>query len=194
MVRRKLAESTLLLTATHLDIIYDFELKARKSGLPNAGNGVFLTFLGARELKPSRRKRGEKLIEDRSYHVKQKLAQAIHPDGFGMSVKFTGEDLHAPYNVDYLLPDLEAAIPDSHNSGKKTRVVFSDWELPYSEDELAAMRDPTNRIGFLKIHKESDYVPAPKRTFSWLHKNCGWIDIGRYGPFRKAGKFRCSVS
>jgi hypothetical protein len=118
------------------------------------------------------------------------VKEASHPDGFGMSVTFKGEHLHGPYNSHYLLRTLKATIPDSKGKEKEVKVRFSDFELPYYEDELAALRDPTNRIGLLGLYQESDFVPAPKRTFSSLHTRCGWIDIGRYGPFRKTGKWK----
>lgn len=172
------------------DIIYDFVLAASKSTIPNAGNGVFLTFLGARELKPSRRRRGRELIADRpakepnlSFPI-----DAIHPDGFGITVTITGEHLHCPYNSLCLLPSLKALVLDSTGNERQMKVRFSDPELPYYEEELAAFRDPTEKIGLLGIYTEADYVPAPKRTFSSQNRKCGYIDIGRYGPFRKSGK------
>jgi hypothetical protein len=169
------------------------------STIPNAGNGVFLTFLGARELKPSRKRRGEILSDERP-HKELRLAQpmtACHQDGFNMSVTVAGKHLHCPYSCPYLLPTLRALVPDDGLNNKEGRkeikVRFSDFDLPYYEDELAGLRDPSTRIGFLRLHRESDYVPAPKRTFSSLHERCGLIDIGRYGPFRKCGKSSSSL-
>lgn len=185
------------LTSTFLffkDIIYDFELRVETSTIPNSGKGVFLTFLGARELKPSKKRRGEELFHDRET-IEPKLSRPLHawhPDGFGIHMTLTGEHLRAPYNSNNLLPTLEAIRPDAKMNKKgipkKTNIRFSDFDLPYCEEELVGLKDPSNRIGFLGLYEESDYVEAPRRKFSSLHENCGYIDIGRYGPFRKEGK------
>jgi hypothetical protein len=60
----------------------------------------------------------------------------------------------------------------------------------YDDDELEGLRQPEKRIGHYGLFNEDDFVDAPKRTFSSLHSNCGYIDIGRYGPFLKEGKTR----
>jgi hypothetical protein len=180
------------------DIIYDFELRVKTSTIPNSGKGVFLTFLGARELKPSKKRRGEELFEARVF-LPPKLSKPLHawhPVGFGtrmtMHMTLTGEHLRAPYNSNSLLPTLEAILPgaklNKRGIPKKTNIRFSDFDLPYCEDELVGLKDPSNRIGFLGLYEESDFVEAPRRTFSSLHENCGYIDIGRYGPFREEGK------
>jgi hypothetical protein len=90
------------------DIIYDFELKVDTSTILNAGNGVFLTFLVARELKPSRKQQGKILFNERP-HKELRLARpmtAFHQDGFNMSVTVTGKHLHCPYNCPYHLPTI----------------------------------------------------------------------------------------
>mmetsp|Transcript_13805 Transcript_13805/g.33421 ORF Transcript_13805/g.33421 Transcript_13805/m.33421 type:complete len:1310 (-) Transcript_13805:736-4665(-) len=114
-------------------IIYDFDVRVDKSNIPNAGRGVFLKFIGARELKPSRMAWGKK-----GKHSTRRLPNPLParcPDGSGITVKLKGE------------------------------------KFPV-------------RIGSKRIYTESDYVPAPRRTFSSLHPNCGAIELGRYGPFR----------
>ena len=151
-----------------------------------------MTFLGARELKPSRCLRGKELINDRHYRefITAQPLEAIHPSlGYGMTLKLKGEHLHGAYNMQYLLRRLKALVPDHLNGGMKTlKITFSESDLPYAEEELEALRNPENRIGFLGLHRESDYVPAPRRTFSSFHQRCGWIDIGRYGPYTQAGR------
>jgi hypothetical protein len=167
---------------TFEDIIYDFKVEAQTSTIPNSGNGAFLTFLGARELKPSAKKRNESLWKKREVRVSalDDVMTAKSCDGCHASVKLVGDHIHSAYNCSFL-------VPDSLN--EETGVAKRDFERYYSREELAGMRDPSNRIGFLKLNKESDFIPAPKRTFSSLHKSCGLINIGRYGPFRKSGKY-----
>ena len=102
--QREFPQTFILLIALS-DIIYDFEVRAKQSSIPNAGNGAFLTFLGARELKPSRLRRGDEIMEDRRYKplpLSQPM-EAVHPDGFGISFKVVGEDLCAPYRANHQL-------------------------------------------------------------------------------------------
>ena len=106
-----------------------------KSNIPNAGRGVFLKFIGARELKPSRIGKKRK----RSTRRLPAPLPASCPDGSAITVMLKGEELPAP-------------------------------------------------IGSKRIYAESDFVPAPRRTFSSLHPNCGAIELGQYGPFRPEGE------
>jgi hypothetical protein len=163
------------------DVIYDFQVTVRASTIPNSGNGAFLTFLGARELKASAKKRNEKPWAQRTFRMSElaKPLTARFRDGRHASVKLQGEHLQSAYNCSYL-------VPESVDNG--TGAAASDFESYYSQAEMVSLRDPSNRIGFLNLNKESDFIPAPKRTFSSLHKSCGLIDLGRYGPFRKSGK------
>lgn len=172
------------------DIIYDFEIRVKTSNIPNAGRGAFLTFLGARELKPSRKHWGEDLKKDRPPKYLRTLSEpatAMHPDGFGMAVTITGEHLRGPYNCQFPLRTLTAFIPDKYPK-PEMKVRFANFEDPYCEEEIAGMRKDPGRIGSLGIYTDSDYVHAPKRTFSSRHSNCGVIDIGRYAPFQPSGK------
>eukprot|EP00980_Cylindrotheca_fusiformis_P020053 scaffold7139_cov115-Cylindrotheca_fusiformis.AAC.3 len=170
------------------DIMYDFVLNVKSSSIPDAGRGVFLTFLGARELKPSRRRWGRRLQELREDFCPLRTAEpltAIHPDGFGITVRLEGQHLHGPYNCQSLLRTLKATIP---GRDKSITVRFSNYEDPYCAEELAGMRKDVGRIGFLGLFTEEDYVPAPRRTFSSLHENCGLIEMGRYGPFQPSDR------
>lgn len=187
-----------LLLIAFADVIYSFRLEAAKSYIPGAGNGVFLTFLGARELKPSVRKRGEAIIDDRPWGQVNELFDSrnvYHKHGWGMTVTITGKHLKAPYNSELAYPPLVATIPpeilpNGNVLQPKPMVVhFSDPDLPYSEMELQSLRDPKNRIGHYGLYSDADYVDAPRRTFSSLHANCGMIDIGRYGAYKKEGEW-----
>lgn len=173
-------------------IMYSFLLQVRTSSIPNAGYGLFLKFLGAKELKPSKRARGECIRESRPVNPNMffdKLS-LFHPRGFGMNLTINGEHLKAPYNSLYTRRTLQMTLPDDrlHIRKQQTRTVnlkFSDPDIIYDDDELEGLREPTKRIGHYGLFTEDDFVDAPRRTFSSLHSNCGFIDIGRYGPFLK---------
>jgi hypothetical protein len=171
------------------DIIYYFKVDIRESNIPNAGLGAFLTFLGARELDAEDKARGESRLIGREQEWKQRLTTtpllADHPDGYRLSLTLEGSNLHGHFNSPYLLKSLEAVLPD----GREAKVRLANHEKLYYEDELDAFKSTKDdeRIGFLGLFKEADYFPAPKRTFSSLLKNCGVIDLGRYGPFKRQG-------
>ena len=177
------------------EIMYRFHLHVKESSIPKAGYGVFLRFLGARELKPSKKAR---LAEIRSMRPPKESTlfrhmTAIHSQGFGMKVTLTGEHLKSRYNSFYPLPELIASVPDDRTHRRKgtkriLRVNLSDPDLPFEDNELEGMRNPDKRIGHYGLFTVDDYVDAAKRTFSSLHLDNGYIDIGRYGPFRTQGR------
>ena len=173
--------------------LYNFLLEARRSSIPNAGMGLFLHFLGAKEMKPSKLKRSIEISDLRHniFHPHDEL-QAIHPEGFGIHVSVSGEHIKSRYNSSFPLKRLKAVLPQNgDHSNKRThtmKITFSDPDLPYDEDELRGLRKPEDYIGHLRLCTIDDYVDAPMRKFSSLYPECGFVDIGRYGPFRKEGK------
>lgn len=174
-------------------LIYSFVIQAKESSIPNAGNGLFLKFLGAKELKPSRRKRQMEVEEFR--HVvldPYEELEAIHPAGFGINVDVTGEHIKTHHNTICPFQKLEAILFKTGNmitgEEKKMTVKFSDSDLPYDADELQGLRKPGERIDHYKLFCLDDYVDAPRRKFSYLHPESGFLDIGRYGPFLKEGR------
>ena len=171
--------------------LYTFLLRVRTSSLPNAGNGLFLQFLGAKEMKPSKWKRSVE-ISDRRHNVSHPHDElrALHPEGFGIHVSVTGEHLKSRYNSSFPLKKLKAVLSQNGNSdtGRTMEVTFSDPDLPYDEDESRGLRNPEDYIGHFRLCTIDDYVDAPMRKFSSLYPECGFVDIGRYGPFRKQGK------
>lgn len=167
-------------------ILYTFLLQAQKSSVPNAGNGLFLRFLGAQEMKPTKWKRRieignlRQIVSDPYNQL-----QACHPDGFGIHVDVAGDHIKSWYNALYRLQKLVALLPQrSCDQGKRRcKVTFSDQDLPYNDDKLRGLRKPDNHIGHFKLCTIDDYVDAPMRKFSSLYPDCGFVDSGRYGPF-----------
>jgi hypothetical protein len=153
------------------DILYDFEITVKQSNIPGAGNGAFLTFKRARKLKDAlvraltTKMHKEIDVEDETLTKQPLRAQSW--DGFGCSVKLSGDNLHGNHNSDY-------------------------WPKDGSGHDLDQPKPPTTRdgnplFGFLRMHTEADYKPAPKLTFSNVKfkGSENTIMLGRYGPFRK---------
>ena len=169
------------------DIIYQFRIDVKKSGIENAGMGAFLTFLGAKKLKPDARKRAFEelnLFETRPHaHCKTKRElEAEHPSGHGMKVTLTGEHLHRQYNNDHPLAPLEGVDPRTGGTFKLK--LAEEFDL-YDERELEALMYPHygRRVGFHGIHTKDHYEADPTISFSSEYDNCGLLNLGRYGPF-----------
>lgn len=141
--------SVMLLTLPHsflLDVLFDFQIDVRDSSIPGAGKGAFLTYLGARRLKPACVLLGDQEMKKRA-STKEEL-QATMPSGHGCTVKICGENLHGNNNSDFWL-----------EAGK---------EDPF----VAAPEKEPERIGWLKVRLN---FPISKflagldgRTPSWL--------------------------
>lgn len=155
--------------------------------------GLFLTFLGAKELKPSseqRRVAVDKMRAENENYILFEPLVARRPLDVDLLVNLTGNDLKGHNNVLKLRPPLYASIRWKSTRGpKKTvKVTFTDWTLPYDDDERQGIKSPDDHIGHHGLFTLDDFIDAPNRTFSSLHPNCGYIAIGRYGPFRRRGK------
>jgi hypothetical protein len=185
--------------------LYDLRMYVSPSNIPNAGNGTFLEFMGARQLKQP-----DYL---RSMRLRQKLAprernttkplQASFSDGQSdVTVFLKGMNLHGNKNRLYW-PEkawkarhppisLTAVVPEF---GTPVRVIVSEFLDEIWEDVLSDMygideydqywingSGHLQPVGHFGIHQESDYIRAPKGTKFHCKDNC--INIGRYGPFR----------
>ena len=150
------------------DIIYEFRVEANPSLIPNAGNGAFLTFLGAREARPS----PTQDPPDPSSQVKtiQPLVSR-DSDGYHMNVKVVGEHLQRKKKrIQYPPPK---SLPPIHGLREKTAKVASayPWDLGSEGNRLL-----------------TDYVENPERIFSTCQKGCSPIELCRYGPFRRSDR------
>lgn len=186
------------------EVIFDFMVDAKESKIPNAGMGAFLKFLGARVLKRKCKSRNDVLFSYREHVgaywgsddprvISREPLQAVGTDGVAFSVTLAGENVYGEPSNPYILRPLKAG-------GKGTRriklsLVCSDNRSLYFEDELEGL-NPTKesqRIGHLGLHREMDYVPSETITFSSLKNHCSMLDLGRYGPFRKHGRYTQSL-
>lgn len=153
-----------------------------------------MRYLGARVLKLECAQRSTRLLNAR-HQVPKKTLTASRPEGFGVSVKLTGTNLYGNNNSDYWVNE---AFPMTakHPVTKKTiKLSLIGKNLHYDSDEeeapLVRQEQPSwrvQRIGFLGIHVESDYVSDDSLKFASTNPGCGYIDLGRYGPNTKGGE------
>ena len=149
------------------DIIYEFRVEARPSLIPNAGNGAFLTFLGAREAS---------CVTKNSDVVSE--VEVIQPlvskdfEGYHLNVKVVGDHLKEnSKNIQYPPP---TSLPPVHGTPQKMPIGDTDkypWKLQSDGKKL------------LSRYEESSDI-----TFATNHIGCSVIEIGRYGPFRRSDR------
>ena len=131
--------------------------------IEGAGNGAFLTYLGARESRQSLTQNLETVSEVK---IMQPLV-AKDPDGYHMNIKVVGEHLQRQ-NWHYPLP---TSLPPMHVLSENSIKDKYPWN-PESEG---------NRL-------LTDYVENPQRLFSTHQSGCSTIDLGRYGPFQRSDR------
>jgi len=79
------------------EVMYSFEVNVRKSGIPNAGYGAFLTYVGAHRLNGAGRNKVASLIEKGAYQypkTKYELTAVLPVKRKKVSVKLKGKHLH----------------------------------------------------------------------------------------------------
>ena len=111
--------------------------------------------------------------------------RATSQHGFDVVVKLKGHHLHQNMNKTfaYVPPttyQLQSAPTQTHPRG--LRIRLNGRNLHYDSDEEDLPLDPyPHRIGFHSVHLFEDYKPKPRLNFP---ASQGYIDLGRYGPFR----------
>ena len=143
-------------------------------------------------MKEKAKKLSEELIKDRRVIVDSdtKLPLTAFYQDRNVAVTLNGKNLHGNGNSNFFsftrFP-LEASLPDNKN--------VSVTVVPNSAHEcLQELRDkgeipyPKDGLGHLEMFTEDDYEADNTVTFSSKDKECGYIDLGRYGPFLKTGK------
>jgi hypothetical protein len=145
------------------DVIYEFRVEAKKSLIEGAGNGAFLTFLGARESRQSLTQNLDTVPEVKTV---QPLV-AKDSDGYHMNIKIVGEH---PQRQNWRYP-LPTSLPPMHVLSENSINDKYPWN-PESEG---------NRL-------LTDYVENPQRVFSTHQSGCSTIDLGRYGPFQRSDR------
>lgn len=161
--------SSLFLKPLLPDVIYDFEVSVRQSGIPGGGLGAFLTFLGARVLTDRSIAIAASAFRRVVVHIEPTMEplQALLPTtGRGVTVTLTGRNLHKNKNFIFWPMHDEAQLP---------RVIRNAHAAP----------DAADRIGHLGIHQEADYIVSDTHPF---HEPGAVIDLGRYGPLLYHGR------
>jgi len=168
-------------------MLYDFQIDIRESTIPNAGNGAFLTYLGARKLKKQAAIRSERLLKQ---HVIEGMAEtepmtAILPGGLGIGVTVTGQNLYRNDNNRYW-SKIRSKFLSEHSQNDTVSSAFDENSVQCGiHQEVLKLRSEVEdgkRIGFLGIHSESDYVEANDVLF-WSGPE-SMFEVGRYGPIR----------
>lgn len=179
-----------------LETLYDFRLYTGESHIPNSGFGAFLTFEGARLLKPEAAKRSKQLMKDR-YPIDVPTARFLEAkgiDGMNVSVSLKGDNLHGNGNNPYFRVTrfpLKATL----QNGKRVQVtigpekIHEDIDLLRKNNEIPSH---TDGFGHFKITTKDDYTES-EEDFCSHSDGCGLIDIGRYGPFLHSGKKHYSI-
>ena len=171
--------------------LYDFRLYTSKSLIPNSGLGAFLTYEGARLLKPEAAKRSKKLVNGR-YPVDvptSRFLEAKGIDGMNVSVVLEGDNLHGNGNNPYFRVTrfpLKAIL----QNGDCIRVTIGPASIHEDIDLLRKHKEIPSHVdglGHFKINTNDDYVKS-EEDFCTHSDGCGLIDIGRYGPFLHSGK------
>lgn len=176
------------------DILYDFKVSIRQSQIPNSGYGAFLTYLGARLLNEERRGRTWDVLDNSSQAVPKQLeatfrrVKPIFPDSHLVTVTIKGENVDE-YGEGECWADTEDdlfAVMKGSKNEVKIKLTDNKGELHDNGQDLLASRNlkpGETPIGFRNFHKEAQYerVPIP---FCSHYPGCGFVDLGRYGPFR----------
>lgn len=149
-----------------IDVIYEFRVEAKPSLIPNAGNGAFLTFLGAREAPCP--------IEDSDIEFEVETIKPLVSrdlEGYHMNIKVMGEHLlDNDKRMQYPTP---TTIPSIHGSPEERTIGTSKYPWPLNPEGE---------------HLKSRYVENPETLFSSNRIGCSVIELGRYGPFRRSDR------
>lgn len=142
-------------------------------------------------LRKEASKRNTRLIKEHmTYHPEthKELVAQVYGDR-KMHVTLTGSNLHHNDNYEYWSKNRNDYL-DTH--AKKYGRVLDDFDEDeicckvHSEVKRLRSKIPKReRIGFLGIHSESDYVKDESVVFSSAKKGLGMIELGRYGPHRR---------
>lgn len=138
-----------------------------KSGIPNAGMGAFLTYMGARKLNTDSEiyKVCDAMLSDCHYREEMTMAHlvAVMPDGRTKGVALTGDNLHGNYNCVYwprCLPNpIKALIPGTDPLSTQTNAKTINVKIVgESIEAFQELKDrPTDGIGHLGMYQPGDY-------------------------------------
>ena len=150
-------------------------MEAKPSWIPNAGNGAFLTFLGAREARCPRSSSSSTRDPDTASKVSTISVPLLSRDteGYHMNVRVIGEDLWEENKDIQYYPPPSTSLPSIHGSPEKIAVDGTryPWNLGPEGKRLL-----------------TEYDESPERPFLTSQKGCSTIELGRYGPFRRSDR------
>eukprot|EP00986_Skeletonema_menzelii_P012290 scaffold6718_cov132-Skeletonema_menzelii.AAC.1 len=178
------------------ETLYDFRVEIRPSNIPNSGLGAFLTFLGARVLRKGASDRSARLIVqhgtyDENGNLFVKTQEELTAEVFGgrqIHVTLKGDNLHHNDNSLYWSKERQRYLKAHVDKHGTLLDHFDEDEIcckVNSEVKKYRSKIPEKeRIGFLGIHSESDYVEDKTLVFSSEKHGLGMLELGRYGPHR----------
>jgi hypothetical protein len=175
------------------ETLYDFRIEINESKIANAGLGAYLTYMGARKVKPERLKVVGPILMDSLASIAETMVPLIaeKPGGRTVLVKLKGNNLHGNHNSEYWASTadlLDAEIPITAIGRNK---VFRKQNERLSlhgkgiQSHTELENRPLGGIGLLELYTDSDYVPAPGIVFN--ETLC--IDLGVYAPLGITGKY-----
>ena len=153
----------LVLTLLSTETLYDFRVDIKKSSIPNAGHGAFLTYLGARVLNESAQQRSTRLMQEHTTEGEVGTHLPLSAKTLGgrtMNVTLTGDNLH--YNDNNIYWSKKRFRKYATESNRRDSMEsFDENEVNCDVyDEVKKLRNTVpdgQGIGFLGINKESDY-------------------------------------
>ena len=179
------------------ETLYTFRVEIKPSKIPNSGLGAFLTFVSARVLTKAASERCSRLLsEHRTYDengdifvkTQEELAAEVY-GGRKMRVTLKGDNLHHNDNSLYWSKERQRHLTRHIEEHGTILDHFDEDEICCKvNSEVKKYRSKIRegeRIGFLGIHSESDYVEDKNVVFSSEKKGLGMLELGRYGPHRR---------
>jgi len=164
--------------------LHEFQTEVRPSSIVNSGRGVFLTYLGAKKLKPEASAKSSQLIK---HHVAvdnllHSTLPAVFNDGKRASVTVSPQSLFLNDNH-HLWSKKRIKAYEKHMK-KKPNIAFDEntvnCKIHQEVQNLRSFIPENERIGELGIHSIADYIDDDSEPF-WSYEQ---IQLGRYGPFR----------
>ena len=146
------------------ECLYDFSTSIEKSGIENSGYGAFLTYQGARVLKPRAAARSSRLIREHVIYSVGTHAPLVAETlgGRRMNVTLTGDNLHHNNNSIYWSKKCSERFFEFQNTREKPADLFDeDMASCNVHNEVKSLRKNVpdgHGIGFLGINTVSDYM------------------------------------
>ncbi|KAG7349165.1 hypothetical protein IV203_011762 [Nitzschia inconspicua] len=198
-----------------IEIIYEFQVDTGPSWIENAGNGAFLTYLGARKRKETREH-----CQDRPEPIKY-LQGIIHDRPISLELKGDGLDAcrqnawngseikYRRVEDDKRMSSGDRASErwdeESHketdNSDEEEEQqsdpssMQQQWLTtlpPLFPDQSIAVENSPDQLGLGRGSSLDDYITSDHISFSSEEMGC--IDLGLYAPFMRSDKKNQSLS